>query len=179
MKNNILIVACIAAFAGLASCKKTVTKQDNTSGHYVINSNDSAFIISMGYYNNVTLDAAYLAVDRTSDVNISDYGRKKVNETLKDRLNELATFRCLMSPTELTQEYIRFKQTWTSLSGKSFDSCYICREYEMNKYALDLIEHELKVTRDDVIVQFLCDYRFYINSHLRPSQCICDSYKAN
>lgn len=177
MKNNIILFVLCAGLAVFSSCSQHGDYNgDKPNGMYHIPIHDSSFLITLAYINNAEIDAAHIVAERSTDADIRMYADKKVYETQTDRTNLLAKFRCLEAPTGFNAEYTSFKASWTSLSGRQFDSAYICREDALQKQILILMDDALRLTTDDVVVNFICGYRSYIVNHQKLSECFCARY---
>jgi putative membrane protein len=157
-----------------ASCISCKDKSDNNNNGSSLSDADRNFMMKAGYANAAEIDAAQLAMIKTSHDSVHMFATMMVQDH-QPAYNELKTIGSDLGvsiPQEPDDEHKQIKQQLANLSGHSFDSAYMQVQVMDHQKAVSLFEAEVSGGQNPRVKAYANKYLTGLRMHLAEAQSI-------
>lgn len=141
---------------------------------------DKQFILGVALRGMRQIEAAKIAIDKTSNPAIKQYAQKVVREQGKatGALKRIAGKQSMTIPDSIDPKQQADVDRLSKLSGEGFDRAYMKDQVKMHERSLRDFQREVKDGRDESVKQFAARVLPLVEQHLQTAKDLAKSHAA-
>jgi putative membrane protein len=174
--KKIIFAGLLLYAASTISCKDK-NEDDNTNGNTPISEMDRNFMVNAGYSNVAEIDAAQLAMTRSTHDSVRMFATMMLTDHQQayNELKTLGTDLGVTIPQEPDNEHKQIKQQLMTLSGRAFDSAYMKVQVMDHQKAVTLFNTESNSGQHQRVKNYANKFLPGLRLHLTKAQSIAAS----